>query len=95
MSTSLKQPEINFCCNLFRLWNVKTIKSIIIYVNTLIEMYIEIVTKKTMLDLIFTKLYNTMKDYKKPNSFKVLKFLKHFIIKTLFYINIIKYYLNN
>lgn len=58
-------------------------------------MYTEIVTKKTMLDLIFTKLYNTMKGYKKPNSFKVLKFLKHFIIKTLFYINIIKYYLNN
>lgn len=45
------------------------------YVNTSMEMYTGIFTK-IKLNLIFAKLHNTMKDYKKPNSLKCFKILK-------------------
>lgn len=37
--TSLKQPKINLCRNLFTLFNINTIKLGIFYFNTLMEMY--------------------------------------------------------
>lgn len=41
-NTSLKQPKINICCSLFRLFNINTIKLGLFDVNILIEMYNEV-----------------------------------------------------